>query len=404
MFLVGIDESWWKSPFFRHNRLLDNQKDVTLLRKSDIKEVLIDPSRGLDVASDELILSVEDSDQEDSYEPERDQCHLPERPTEVLDVQSSTDHSSLDTAQRVRDDAIHAVESIFEGVKTGDVINQPKLQQTVEALLNQVLSEGAVMVDAILIQNLRTFDKALYGHVVDVAVLSIMVGIQLDLDEESLLHVALGGLLHDVGHVRIPRNILRRRHNLFVEDEAVFKRHVELGLAVLESCPTIPPAVQRVVTEHHERQDGSGYPNRLEGNGIALVSEVVGFVDHFDSLVSPWGPPPCLPTAMAIRKLYQEAQSGTVRTKPVEALIRCLGVYPIGSFVSLSTGERAIVLKPNTNAPLKPTVKIIFDSLGKRCAMPMVEDLSMPHSSTGEREVLSVLDPAKYKVDVGKYF
>ncbi len=404
MFLIGVDESWWKSPLFRHNRLLHNQEEIDKLKRSDIKEVLIDPSRGLDVNDSGEECFESKAGQEVSSEIAVIRTGGTDEVTEGLDCSGENSLSAHHAAQMVRNDTIQAVEAVFEGVKTGEAISHQKLKFMTDALLGQVFSQGEAMVESILIQNLRAFDKALYGHVVDVAVLSIMVGIQLNFDEESLQHVALGALLHDVGHVRIPRNILRRRHNLFDEDEVVFKRHVELGLAILDCCPSIPSAVHRVVAEHHERQDGSGYPQRLKADDISLVSDVVAFIDQFDALISPWGGSTCLPTAMAVRKLYQDAKRGTVRAMPVEALIRCLGVYPIGSFVSLSSGERAVVLKSNGTVPLKPTVKIIFDQQGKILDIPLIEDLSIAGSSSGDREILTILDPWKYKIDLGKYF
>ena len=368
MFLVGVYQSWWKSPFFRHNRLLKTQKEINLIHQSEVKEVLIDPSRGLDVddGGDEILndTSSPGTELEDQLDEGQDEGMV-EEDEGTLICHSSESLSPIDAAELVRNQAIDAVQSVFEGIKTGEVIDQPKLQQTVQSLLNQVLSQGEAMVEAILIQNLRGFDKALYGHVVDVAVLSIMVGIQLGFEEESLQCVALGGLLHDVGHVRIPRNVLRRRHDLIGEEQTLFERHVELGLTILKSCPTIPSEVHRIVAEHQERQDSSGYPQRLATGAISPLSDVVGFIDQFDVLVSQWGPPPCLPTALAVRKLYQEAKLGKYRTVVVEALIRCLGVYPIGSFVALSTGERAVVLKTNANERLKPMVKIISDNMGK---------------------------------------
>ncbi len=398
MFLVGVYQSWWKSPFFRHHRLLKDQKEVDLLLKSDIKKVMIDISRGLDVSEGEQAFQGANTDEiiQEAGEIEED--------GEDSGPPILSNLSPQEAAEQARRDAILAMENIFEGVKTGDTIDHPRLQHTVQSLLQQVLSQGEAMVEAILIQNLRQYDKALYGHVVDVAVLSIMVGVQLGLDEESLEFLALGGLLHDVGHVRIPRNLLRRKHNLVGDEQTLFERHVELGLAILKQCPTIPLEVHRVVAEHHERQDGSGYPSHLTADGILSLSDIVGFIDQFDGLVSQWGTPPCVPTALAIRKLYQEAKSGQLRTVTVEALIRCLGVYPLGSLVSLSTGERAVVVKTNALERLKPTVKILSDREGKLYDNPITDDLSVADSSKGERTIRDILNPIKYKIDVGKYF
>ncbi|MCA9472450.1 MAG: DUF3391 domain-containing protein [Nitrospirales bacterium] len=405
MFLVGVDESWWKSPFFRHNRLLETQKEVDLLRKSEIKEVIIDPSRGLDVG---------EHDQTEVFEAES-------RQTDVLvdnDAQGGTtfnqgdeskpavhshEPTSSHVAEEVRNDAIKAMESIFDGIKTGEAIDEPKLQRTVNALLQRVMTQGEGLVEAMLIQNLRQFDKALYGHVVDVAVLSTMVGIQLGMNEESLRLLALAGLLHDVGHVRVPRNILRRKHLLVGDEQAVFERHVEWSLTILGECQTIPPEVHRVVKEHHERQDGSGYPDHLTAEHLCDLSDVVALIDQFDLLVSPWGLQPSTPTALAMRSLYRDAHAGKLRAVSVEALIRCVGVYPLGSLVSLSTGERAIVIKTNPLERLKPTVKIIVDAQGKRCHVPITEDLAAHSPKQGERVIQDILNPASLKIDLAKY-
>ena len=402
---MGVDESWWKSPFFRHNRLLETQKEVDLLRKSDIKEVLIDPSRGLDVEghNQEEPSTFQQTPIETDEEHEvQDEATIERKDGEFFAVLSEKSSSSR-AADEIRNDAINAMESIFEGVKTGESIDEPKLQQTVHALIQQVLAQGEAMVEAMLIQNLRQFDKALYGHVVDVAVLSIMVGLQLEMDENALQHLALGGLLHDVGHVRVPRNILRRKHNLVGEEQGMFERHVELGLSILEQCPTIPPEVHRVVKEHHERQDGSGYPEHVQAEHLLELSDVVALIDQFDVLVSQWGPPPSMPTALAMRSLYRDAHAGKLRAVSVEALIRCLGVYPLGSLVSLSTGEHAIVIKTNAHERLKPTVKIISDCDGKLCSVPFTEDLAATSSRQTDRAIRDILNPANLKIDVGKY-
>ena len=410
MFLVGVYQSWWNSPFFRHNRLL-KQKDIDQLIQSRIQEVMIDPSRGLDRSEPEQpeeSLSHEDAQR--SIVTDEEPSHVPpivqKEGKEQKNGRGSTEseqQSSREAACQVRDDTIKAVESVFEGVKTGTAIDHPALQKTVTKLLDQVFSQGEQLAEAVIIQNLKQFDKALYGHVVDVAVLSLLVGIRLEMNEELLTHLAMGALLHDVGHVRLPKNLLRRKQNLIGDEQALFERHPQLGIAILESCPTLSEEARRIVLEHHERQDGSGYPHRLRHTAISHLSDIVGLIDRFDGLVSFGGAPTALPSALAIRCLYQEAKAEKFSPTPVEALIKCLGVYPIGSLVSLTTGERAIVLKANPQEKLKPTVKIITDTAGKAYSVPIVLDLCTSGSTSPERAISSVLNPDQCKVNVVKY-
>jgi len=401
MFLVGVYQSWWKSPFFRHNRLLKTQKEVDLLLKSDVREVMIDPSQGLDVSEEHGGQS--DESHAAAQPPEVDGVSRKERSLEG-DMPSSSPLSPQEASLKVKHDAMVAMESVFEGVKTGASIDHPKLQQTMQALLEQVFAQEQAMSEVYLMQNLQEFDKTLYGHVVDVAILSVMVGIQLGLNEKALEVLVLGGLLHDIGHIRIPRNLLRRKHELAGHEQVIFERHVERGLAILEQCPSISSDVQRVVAEHHERQDGSGYPYHRTADELLILSDIIGFIDQLDALVSHWGPPPGLPTALAIRKLYMAAKGGKLRTESVEALIRCLGVYPLGSLVSLSTGERAVVVKSNTLERLKPIVNIIKDQQGNFYDSPFIEDLALAHPSARERVILDILNPMSEKIDIRKYF
>ena len=410
MFLVGVYQSWWNSPFFRHNRLL-TLKDIDQLIQSRIQEVMIDPSRGLDSGEPEHPEeNLSHDDAQGSLVMGEESSHVPHSVQEEGMNQGngrgsteSEQQASREAACQIREDTIKAVESVFEGVKTGTTIDHPVLQKTVTKLLDQVFSHGEQLAESVIIQNLKQFDKALYGHVVDVAVLSLLVGIRLELNEELLTHLAMGALLHDVGHVRLPKNLLRRKQNLIGDEQTLFERHPQLGIAILESCPALSEEARRIVLEHHERQDGSGYPHRLQHSAISNLSDIVGLIDRFDGLVSFGGAPTALPSALAIRCLYQEAKAEKFCSTPVEALIKCLGVYPIGSLVSLTTGERAIVLKANPQEKLKPTVKIITDTAGKAYSVPIVLDLCVTGSSSPERAISSVLNPDQCKVNVVKY-
>ena len=416
--MVGVGQAWWSSPFFRHNRRV-TKKDIDQLVQSGIGVVLIDPSRGLDVTKPEHedggVGDVTESEREDEDVAD-DTCsstglleNLPGDPNALpnLDHQEDspclTTQASLEAACKVRDDAIKAVEDVFEGVKTGMPIDQPLLQQTANKLLDRVFNEGEALAEAVIIQNLKHFDKALYDHVVDVAVLSLLVGVQVGLDEEELHSLAIGALLHDVGYTRLPKNLLRRKQNLIGDEQTLFNRHPEFGFSILQTCPTLSDEARRIVLEHHERQDGSGYPHGLNNTAISTLSEIVGLIDRFDGLVSHWGGGVPLPSALAIRSLYQEARAEKLGQTPVEALIKCLGVYPAGSLVSLTTGEQAVVLKANPQEKLKPIVKMITDTMGKPCQVPLVIDLSVPDSSSGDRAIASVLDPDMVKVNVVKY-
>ena len=209
--------------------------------------------------------------------------------------------------------------------------------------------------------------------------------------------------LHDVGYIRLPRNILRRKTRLIGEEQHLFKRHPEFGLKLLESCPAISDESRRIVIEHHESQNGKGYPKGLCGEAVSNLSYLVGSVDRFDGLVSGWGQQTPIPSALALRGLYKEVREGGLSLTAVESLIKCLGVYPIGTVVGLSTGEQAIVLKGNPQEPMKPLIKLLTDSMGQsQGTMPLI-DLASPDPHSSDRSIASILDPTACQVDVVRH-
>ena len=417
MFLVRILDSWWKSPFFVHRRLLKSSTDVQQLMSSGIREVEIDTSLGVEVSSeaesdfDEAASTAEvtdmpivSCDHDESTKNEQAPGSLgPESfPDPELEARSEESKNREEVVQ-LREAAVAAVEGAFEGVKTGQPISQPAVQGTAQALIQKALAHPGIVAEILLIDSLKQFDKTLYAHVVDTAVYSILVGLQLGWDEGKLERVGIAGLLHDVGYMRLPQNLVKA-HWEGRNDAVLLQKHVVMGEALIKRQAEFSEDIVQMVREHHVYQDGSGYP---EGQGGALLSEsgqLLGIVDYFDELITVGGPSGALPAALAIRRLYQEAQKGKFSTPCIEAMIRTLGVFPVGTVVQLSTGEQAVVMKQHPEMGLKPRVKIFRGSDGKILDVPQECDLSKDTSLGHDMSIAKVLDPAEYSLDLQEYF
>jgi HD-GYP domain-containing protein (c-di-GMP phosphodiesterase class II) len=241
MFLIRILDSWWKSPFFVHRRLLRSE-DVVQLVRSGIQKVEIDTSKGLDanLAPDPLTL---DEPCEGKYEAEaanyQDESYS-EEPESCSFDRNNLEWENQKKLRRLRGDAIAALEDVFEGVKTGQVIPLSPLRVSAQQFVQKALAHPTVLAEIMLIEHLEQFDKTLYSHVVDTAVLSILIGLQLGWNLKLLEEVAVAALLHDVGYMRLPLNLVQARWGRTGLDSFLLQQHVDMGLALIQKNLSFP--------------------------------------------------------------------------------------------------------------------------------------------------------------------
>jgi len=413
MFLVRILDSWWKSPFFVHRRLLKSSTEVQQLRSSGIREVEIDTSLGVGVLSEPEAEIDEATSRE---EPTDDQIVSTELNGLVRNPQASVSFVAEEFSEQapdqdefkrreeivqLREVTMAAVEGAFEGVKTGQPISRPAVHQAAQALVSKTLANPGLVAEVLLIDSLKQFDKTLYAHVVDTAVYAILVGLQLGWNEGKLERVGVAGLLHDVGYMRLPQNVVKARWD--GRGEAVLlEQHVAIGEALIQGQGNFSSDVVSMVREHHAYQDGSGYPKEYGGEKLTKSGQLLGIVDCFDELITVGGISGALPAALAIRRLYLDAQKGKFSLAFIEAMIRALGIFPVGTVVELSTGQQAVVVKQHSENGLKPQIKIFLDVDGQELEVPEVCDLSKDNDAGNEISIARLLDPTEYSLNPGE--
>jgi HD-GYP domain-containing protein (c-di-GMP phosphodiesterase class II) len=415
MFLVRILDSWWKSPFFVHRRLLKSPTDIQQLMSSGIREVEIDTSLGVEVSSeaesgfDETVSTSEDTDMlivscghDESATNDQPPASLGPEPTHDPPPYLEESKNREEVVQ-LREATVAAVEGAFEGVKTGQPISQPSVHAAAQALVYKTLANPGLAAEILLIDSLKQFEKTLYAHVVDTAVYSILVGLQLGWDEGKLEKVGVAGLLHDVGYMRLPQNVVKA-HWDGRSDAVLLQQHVAIGETLIQRQAHFSSDIVQMVGEHHAYLDGSGYPEGRAGAALSESGQLLGIVDYFDELITVGGISGSLPAALAIRRLYQEAQKGKFSALFIEAMIRTLGVFPVGTVVQLSTGEQAVVMKQHPEMGLKPQVKVFRGSDGQIFDVPQECDLSKDASFGHDMSIAKVLDPTEYSLDLQEYF
>ncbi len=400
MYLVEMDVPWYRTPFLSHKFVIKDLDTVQIMKRHGIKMVKIDTGKGLDVSSPCAPPLASQEGPEPHAQPQPPSLDsLPPAGTTASD--GGTPRNADQPPSAIYAQALEAVEHLFTDLERGIAPSPEATKGIVSNVLDNVLSNQGAMVTQLAIQKIKQFDRSLTTHALDTCILSLLVAVESGLDQSTQELVGMGALLHDTGYVRLPRNLVRKREECTGQDKALLEQHCKLGVAVLSERPGMPDDVLRIVREHHERGNGSGFPAGLQSDQTSKLAQIVGIVDFYDGMVSRRGTRPAMTPHDAVRQLFLTGERGQFEKSLVELMIRSIGVYPVGSLIRLNSGEQAVVIGVNSQQRLKPLVKITTDPQGNAYATPIEMDLASPSADHTVRSVLRVLDPAQERVNIG---
>ena len=217
-------------------------------------------------------------------------------------------------------------------------------------------------------------DGELFHHSVNVTFFAMSLGLGMGLNEEDLIDLGLGTLLHDVGKLKIPEYVLKKPGKLTTEEFEIIKLHPSYGFDILRGVEDLPARSRLVALEHHERVDGSGYPRGLKKDEIHTFSRIAGVADVYEALTANR----VYRTGYLPHQAYELLLgAGGTQFDPtvIEAFVQTIAVYPVGMTLILSTGERAVVVESRARQTQRPLVRIIEDRAGNPIAVPWEIDL-----------------------------
>jgi putative nucleotidyltransferase with HDIG domain len=275
-----------------------------------------------------------------------------------------------------------------------------------EGLIKGVVDSMARNVNAMsLLSRLKHLDDYSYSHAVDVSVGLIAFGRQLGFPKEQLQQLGIGGLLHDIGLTQLPEYYTKHTGIFTMEELEVVKGHVELGVDMLVEAGNVPEEVIELVERHHERYDGSGYPQGLSGGNIGVFGSMAGIVDTYCTIVSHRPYAKARTSASALRTIIN-LSGKTFHPGLAEQFIQTIGLYPIGSLVELNSSEIGIVVRQNRRRRLRPTVLIILDPDHQHYPDPRTVDLMYAPQTKGGEElaIRNELISGAYGIDPATYF
>lgn len=387
MYIADLGAGWMDHPFVRSHFAVDDEKTIRKIIDSGIREVYIDPSRGLDVAH-----APTEHEVRREIEAEMQRVAAEEVPQPRISAREE-----MGRAQKVQGEANKLIHNIMNDVRLGKQVQVEAVEPIVEHMTESILRNSGALLS---LCRVKTKDDYTFQHSVSVCALLVTFCRAVGLDAKTIHLAGVGGLLHDVGKIRIPDRILNKPGQYTDDEFKVMKKHVVLSKEVLEATPGISEISIQVAHEHHERHDGSGYAQGLKGDEISAMGRMAAICDVYDAITSNRVYHKGMAPHEALRKIFEWSK---FHFDPllVQQFMRAIGIYPVGTMVMLESGRLGIVLEQADSSLLQPLVKVFFDSKTRQHITPREVDLSKTGGQGGDR-ILGHETPEKWGIDPGR--
>lgn len=381
MFVEALDRPWRETHFALEGIFLRTQDDINELVElceyvyitTDEASAEVQPAIGTEVRPAR-------NRNKPAYKTERDR-----EPRKFKD--------ELPQARAIRNETKVLVDTMHDDILAGRTVNTEGAQEVVTQMMDSVARHPDALV---WFTNLKKRDEYTALHSMNVCMLSLTLATFIGADEDTIKEIGVGALLHDVGKIKIPLEVLNKPGKLTDEEFALMRKHPELGVEVLRDSPDLAPDSIDVVLSHHERMNGSGYPQGLTGRQISYYAQLVAIADVYDAMTS--------------NRVYQDGRSpaevlqqmlgfeGDFNVELLNQFVHCIGDYPIGSLVELNTGEVGFVL-PTATRQERPTVMLVLDQDKRRYYPQRLRDLTLFQKFTVSKMHAS----GAYGIDINDY-
>jgi len=371
MYVHDINCRWLRHPFIKNSMKIKDGAAIRKISEYGISEVYIDTVKGLDV---EHFQTREEIDR--GIDNKLDDI----AGSEYSSVKRVPLEKEILKAREIKKEAKQAVCGIMEEVRFGRPIKTDKVEKVVDKMVDSIFRNQDAL---ITLGRIKQSDEYTYMHSLSVCVLMISFGKHLGFNTRQLKELGIGAMLHDVGKMQVPEEILNRKGELNDQEYELMKKHVEYSHVLLEKTEGISELSVLIASQHHERLDGKGYPNHLKGNDISIYGQAAAIADVYDAMTSKRCYQRRYEPTEVLKKLYEWGDA--YNKDLVQHFIRCVGIYPVGSLVRLESGLLGVVLDQGRENLLQPCLRIVYDTRKAKYVIPPY-DLDL---SKAEKEIIS---------------
>lgn len=406
MFVSGLDRSWLESPFAVQGLLIKSEEDLATLRAL-CKYVFIDVEKG--EQKEERRASPR------AAPPQHERRRHPRKASHPIrrarldkarllpgrELTTYRDQSGWETEYPRATAAVESLSAEVRGVygtlARGGAVDMLSIKRSVEPMIDSITRNPDA---CIWLARLRQLDDYTYQHSVATSIWAVAMGRQLGLPKQDLRTLAVGGLLFDIGKLQVPPALLNSPDRLAGEELEQVRAHVHHGAAFIADSGTLNNDIIAMALHHHERHDGSGYPDGLKGDDIPIFARIAGIVDCYDALTSDRSYASGQSPSQAIKYLH-DMRDVEFQAEFVEEFIQAIGIYPAGTLVELSSGEVAVVVSEYRTRRLRPRVLLLLDDEKQPLPEPRMLDLleTTEDASGKPLEILTSLAPGAHGID-----
>ncbi|MYN47454.1 DUF3391 domain-containing protein [Pseudoduganella sp. FT93W] len=408
MYVHKVCGTWLDNPFWTASFALKSASDLKKLQSSTAREIWIDTTRGLDVATAVTQAAPPTPATTASATPATPVAAAssavsvhgtpPEFRFKVEAPTSTSDE--LKRAKRIVKTSREAVDEMFNDARMGKLISTETAVQLADEITASVLRNPGALISLV---RLKKIDDYTYMHSVAVCAMMVALGRQLNLPDHEVRDCGLAGLLHDVGKMAIPIEILNKPGRLTESEYSTIQGHPRAGFELLAQTGNVPAIARDVCLHHHERVDGKGYPDALPGDQISLQARMGAICDVYDAITSNrpykegWSP------VTSLARMTEWTKEGQFDATLFAAFVRCIGIYPIGTLVRLKSDRLAVVLD-NRKSLLAPIVRVIYSLKSMVYLPPETLDLALPGTpeailSSEEEATWGIVDCGRFMAD-----
>jgi len=357
MYVSELDRDWLDSPFLIQGFLLKDDEQIEEIRNL-CKYVYVDILQSR-VAVKEKPAAISTGARAKAHKLSFDkQTPPPEVPFQ----------QEIQVAKQIHTRLKSVIDGLYQSAAHDKKLNIDQVRTIVEEVVNSINRNEYALG---WMTQLKNKDEYTAIHSMNVCILSVELGRHVGLGQDELNLLGMCGLMHDIGKIRVPNEILNKPGDLTEAELKIMKTHADIGASLLENTPGTPREVFNTAFSHHERLDGGGYPRRIPGEEIDAFTRIVMVADMYDAITSDRVYRPGAPSSKAMSVLYEK--SGTqLDPDLVQAFIQCIGVYPVGTLVEVDTGEVGIVITIDARHRMNPSLLVVLDKIKQRLNPPRI--------------------------------